>query len=89
MMNNTSKKLKINDLKIGMHVDSEQLSNIFNYYIILSGSSVSDDGTKIIGDIEWFGEEMTTETEKYNNMKNIAIISNSDDTSDGEVYYDE
>ena len=51
MMNNTSKKLKINDLNIGMHVDSEQLSNIFNYYIILSGSSISDDGTKIIGDI--------------------------------------
>ena len=89
MMNNTSKKLKINDLKIGMHVDSEQLSNIFNYYIILSGSSVSDDGTKIIGDVAWFGEEMTTETEKYNNMKNTAIISNSDDTSGGEVYYDE
>lgn len=89
MMNNTSKKLKINDLKIGMHVDSEQLSNIFNYCIILSGSSVSDDGTKIIGDIALFGEEMTAETEKYNNMKNIAIISNSDDTSDGEVYYDE
>lgn len=88
-MNNTSNKLKINDLKIGMHVDSEQLSNIFNYYIILSDSSVSDDGTKIIGDIAWFSEEMTTETEKYNNMKNIAIISNSDDTSDGEVYYDE
>jgi len=89
MMNNTSKKLKINDLKIGMRVDSEQLSNIFNYYIILSDSSVSDDGTKIIGNIALFGEEMTTETEKYNNMKNIAIISNSDDTSDGEVYYDE
>ena len=88
-MNNTSNKLKINDLRIGMHVDSEQLSNIFNYYIILSDSSVSDDGTKIIGDIAWFSEEMTTETEKYNNMKNIAIISNSDDTSDGEVYYDE
>ena len=89
MMNNALKKLTINDLKIGMHVDSEQLSNIFNYYIILSNSSVSDDGTKIIGDIAWFGEEMTAETEKYNNMKNIAIISNSDDTSDGEVYYDE
>ena len=89
MMNNILKKLTVNDLKIGMHVDSEQLSNIFNYYIILSDSSVSDDGTKIIGDIAWFGEEMTTETEKYNNMKNIAIINTSDDTSDGEVYYDE
>ena len=89
MMTNALKKLTINDLKIGMHVDSEQLYNIFNYYIILSNSSISDDGTKIIGDIAWFGEEMTTETEKYNNMKNIAIINNSDDTSDGEVYYDE
>ena len=89
MMTNDLKKLTINDLKIGMHVDSEQLYNIFNYYIILSNSSISDDGTKIIGDIAWFGEEMTTETEKYNNMKNIAIINNSDDTSDGEVYYDE
>ena len=56
MMNNALNKLTINDLKIGMHVDSEQLSNIFNYYIILSGSSVSDDGTKIIGDIAWFDE---------------------------------
>jgi len=88
-MENTLKKLTINDLKIGMHVDSEQLSNIFNYYIILSDSSVSDDGTKIIGNIAWFGDEMTAETEKYNNMRNIAIINNIDDTSDGEVYYDE
>lgn len=88
-MTNTLKKLTTNDLKIGMQVDSEQLSDIFNYYIILCNSHVSDDGTKIIGTIAWFGEEMTSETEKYNNMKDIAIINNIDDTSDGEVYYDE
>ena len=88
-MSNTLKKLTINDLKIGMHVSSEQLSNIFNYYIILINSSISDDGTTILGNIDWFGKEMTQETTKYNDMKNIAIINNTDDTSDGEVYYDE
>lgn len=88
-MKDTVKKLTINDLKVGMQADSIQLSNIFNYYIILSDSSISDDGTKIIGTVAWFGNEMTQDTEKYSSMKNIAIINNMDDTSDGKVYYDE
>lgn len=88
-MDDTKKKLTISDLKIGMHIESDQLSDIFNCYIILTNSSVSSDGTKIIGTIAYFGKEMTKETEKYEGMKNIAIINNTDDTSDGEVYYDE
>ena len=67
--------LTIDDLKIGMHVSSKQLSDLFNYYIILSNSSISDDGTSIIGDIIWFGDKMTTETEKYNknDRKNRSV----------------
>ena len=88
-MTDTMKKLKKEELKVGMHVSSEQLSNIFNYYIILQDASVTSDGYEIEGTIAWHGEEMTAETDIYNNMPDIAIINNLDDTTDGEVYYDE
>jgi hypothetical protein len=85
----TMNKLSLQDLKIGMSVTSSQLSDIYNIHIILTNSSLVDDGKQIKGNIVWFGKELDDTTDKYNEMDAVASIYNTDDTSDGEVFYEE
>lgn len=86
----TSKKLHIEELKLGMQVRSSQLSNIFNTYIILINTKISDDGQNIIGEIAFIGAELNSKSDEINKKySNKACIFNSDDTCDGEIYYEE
>lgn len=84
-----SKKLRLEDLKLGMMVNNMQLSNIFNTYIILTESNISDNGQYITGKIAWIGDKLNSESDKLNKISNTACIFNTDDTCDGEVYYEE
>jgi hypothetical protein len=85
----TMNKLSLQDLRIGMSVTSSQLSDIYNTHIILTNSSLVDGGKQIKGNIVWFGKELDETTDKYNKMDSVASIYNTDDTSDGEVFYEE
>jgi hypothetical protein len=48
-----------------------------------------DGGRQIKGNIVWFGKELDETTDRYNKMDSVASIYNTDDTSDGEVFYEE
>lgn len=87
-MQNTLKMLRKEELKVGMQVSSEQLSDIYYTYIILGNSNISDDGNKILGTIVWFGDTLNTDSNKFLHDSNIACIYNSEDTDNGDVYYE-
>ena len=52
--------LSVNDLRIGMRVNTYQLSGIYNTYILLSQTELNDDGSTS-GTIEFVGEKQTQE----------------------------
>ena len=47
-MSNTLKKLTINDLKIGMHVSSEQLSDLYGVWIYINPKTNNDNDIEIL-----------------------------------------
>lgn len=61
------KKLKLEDLKIGMRVKTSQISNIYNTYIILSQTKLNDDGTTS-GTIEFISTVQNKEMVEVINM---------------------
>lgn len=89
-MSRTHQRLRLEDLRNGMRVNSEQLSDIYNIHFILIDPRISDDGSSIDGELAWFGRELNNDSEQFNQEDvNIACIYNTDDTSDGEIYYED
>jgi len=56
-MENTLKKLTINDLKIGMHVNIEQLSNLYGVWVYVNPITFNKDTGEV--DILYFCTENT------------------------------
>ena len=52
--------MKLEDLKIGMRVDTYQLSDIYDTYILLSQTELKPDGSTS-GIIEFIGQKQTQE----------------------------
>ena len=61
-MENTLKKLTISDLKIGMHVKTEQLSGLFGVWIYLNPTTIDRDNNEV--DILYFCTEETKDDNK-------------------------
>lgn len=83
------KKYKLEDLKLGMVVSAEQLSEIYDTWIILAKPKNSNykHGE---GVISFIGKEANSESEKLYNGKNIIIPVFNDSTELNEdMYYEE
>lgn len=84
----TPEKYKLEDLEIGMEADEEQLSDIYDTWIILYkpvDKQLEHDG--IIG---FIGEEPTDESYRLHNDNNIIIpIYHNSMDLDGDISYDE
>lgn len=85
----SNKKYKLEDLKLGMVVSAEQLSEIYDTWIILAKPKNSNykHGE---GVISFIGKEANSESEKLYNGKNIIIPVFNDSTELNEdMYYEE
>jgi hypothetical protein len=80
-------KLKLNDLKVGMIVGFDQLTDIYDTWILCT----VEDTSKPFGTIQYIGNNQ--EDERYMRVfsmgKAIAPIYNSSELLNGEVTYDE
>lgn len=84
-MNNV-KKLKLEDLKLGMEVQPEQLSEIYDTWILIEETNV---GAKT-GIIKWIGKTPNKESQKIlESGKVIGCIFNDSIELDGDVFFDE
>ena len=81
-----NKKLTLSDLQIGMVVTFDQLTDIYDTWILCT----VDDTSKPFGTIQYFGNNQ--DDEKYKRVfgmgKAIAPIYNSSELLNGEVTYD-
>lgn len=83
------KKYKLEDLKLGMVVSAEQLSEIYDTWIILTKPKNSNykHGE---GVISFIGKEANSESEKLYNGKNIIIpVFNDSIELNEDMYYEE
>lgn len=55
------KKLKLEDLKIGMRVGMKQLLNIYNTFMYLSNCQFDDEYLDTFGTLEYFGDKSIDE----------------------------
>ncbi len=79
-------KLKLEDLRIGMEVDIDQLSEIYDTVIVLTSDSYESN----TGTIEFIGNEHNEESHRIiNSGKVIASIFHSSQLLDREVVFDE
>ncbi len=60
IMGNTLEKLRYEDLKIGMHVKPEQVSNLYGVWLYVNPNTVSEDGF----DILYFCNETNIDSKK-------------------------
>lgn len=51
------RKLKLEDLKVGMQVHAKQLSDIYHTYIYLINHKYDDSNLDVIGEIAYFGDK--------------------------------
>lgn len=83
------RKYKLEDLKIGMVVSVEQLSEIYDTWIML----VQPEDSKYRfteGIVSFIGNEPTTESDKLFSYGNVVIpVFNDSLEADNDVYYDE
>jgi len=84
----SNKKYKLSDLKIGMQVEKDQLSDILDTYIILT--DVTNIRNDLAGKIGFIGKELTEEIAKLRNPKTpiTCVYNNSTEIGD-DVTYDE
>lgn len=86
-MQDTLKKLKKEDLKVGMQIsDKEQLSDIYDVWVILYRKTFDDLWT-----IGFFGEDLDTQTDKSykNNGNQICTVFNDSIELEDNIYYEE
>ena len=83
------KKLKLEDLKIGMRVNAIQLDNIYDTYIILNDISFNKN-KHTIGTIAFIGETVTDDAANlFTPGASICTIYKEKAYYDGDVDYDE
>lgn len=83
------RKYKLEDLKIGMVVSVEQLSEIYDTWIMLIQPESSNYGLTD-GIVSFIGNEPTTESDKLFSHGNVVIpVFNDSLEADNDVYYDE
>lgn len=82
-----SKKLKLEDLKIGMRVKTSQLDEILNLYMILTDSELTE-SNDVQGTLVYFGDGNSEEYHKwFNQNKPITpVYFDSAELEDGVVY---
>lgn len=60
------KRLNIVDIKVGMKVDTGQLSDIHNTYLLLSNTYIDKETSYTCGIVEYIGEKNQNMLDKYN-----------------------
>lgn len=88
-MEATLTKYSLSEIKKGMRVHKEQLSNIYDIWIILyrPKQEVMDDGEMIIG---YIGKELSEESAALYNSENIITpVYNDSMDLEGDVFYEE
>lgn len=81
-------KLRLEDLRIGDIVTRSSLDEIYNVYITLVDSRVTEGD--IIGKIAFIGRELGAESDRIaEENDNICAIYNDVDEMEGEVTYDD
>ena len=85
-MTTLNRKLKINDLYIGMEIkDKNQLSNIYDTWILLVKNKYSDSYT-----IQFIGRETNAESDKLFSQGNVICpVYNDSLELEGDIYYEE
>lgn len=79
------KKLRLEELYVGMKVEPEQLTEIYDIWIILIKPVQNPDETPTI---RFIGKETNTESDKLYTEDNIIIpIYNDKNELTGDVYY--
>ena len=81
-----NRKLKIDDLYIGMEIkDKKQLSNIYDTWILLVKNKYSDSYT-----IQFIGRETNAESDKLFSQGNVICpVYNDSLELEGDIYYEE
>lgn len=81
------KKLRLEEIYVGMKVEPEQLTEIYDIWIILIKSVQNPDETPTI---RFIGKETNKESDKLYTEDNIIIpIYNDKNEITGDVYYEE
>ena len=81
-----NRKLKIDDLYIGMEIkDKKQLSNIYDTWILLVKNKYSDSYT-----VQFIGKETNAESDKLFAQGNVICpVYNDSLELEGDIYYEE
>ncbi len=80
------KKLTLEDLYIDMEVSADQLSNIYDTYMIIKYSN----NNNTVGKLVYIGDKQTAEYDKwFNQSEPITPIYNSTDELEDMSVYDE
>lgn len=83
------KKYRLEDLKLGMVVSVEQLSEIYDTWIMLVQPEGSNYGFTE-GIVSFIGKEPTTESDKLFGHGNVVIpVFNDSLEADEDIYYEE
>lgn len=85
-MERAERKLTVNDLYIGMEIkDKNQLSNIYDMWILLVKNRDSDGYT-----VQFIGQETNAESDKLYAQGNIVCpVYNDSLELEGDMYYEE
>lgn len=82
------KKYTVSDLKLGMYVSEQELSDIFDMHIVLVDTSIDND--IIVGKIGFIGKELNEESDALNKLNTtIADIYNSRIDAEDDIIYEE
>lgn len=87
-----SKIYQFQDLKVGMDVRAEELSNIYDTFIVLDDAkTIGDNGNySTEGKIIFIGRSLDESYDKINKKgKSLSVIFNSSLDMEGDLEYDE
>lgn len=85
-----SKKYRLGDLKVGLIVKEEELSDIIGINIILGNVSYIDDSGGIQGEILYIGEELPENIKELReNNGCIMTVFNNPEEMDEDTFYEE
>lgn len=85
-----SKTYQFQDLKVGMDVRAEELSNIYDTFIVLDNArTIGDNGNySTEGKIMFIGRSLDDDYDKINKKgKSLSVIFNSSLDIEGDVEY--
>ena len=83
------KPLALSDLKLGMHVNTAQLREIYDIHILLGHSKIADNNT-VEGDIVFIGDDTDESIEEIcKNNGGIASVFHDSTESLDDAYYED